>query len=130
SVTSATLELQPSEKLTDSPPLTTTTLQFEPNVTIIRASVLVRGNPQLSFQHNVGDDTITRNGGSWVKDGFQAKQRVEVFGSAVNNGTYHVKSVTDSVLTLDSAYVLVSVGLTGNPQLTFADTSPAENDTI
>ena len=78
---------------------------------------------------DAGDaDTITRSGGSWIDDGFEAGQTIRIVNSANgNDGTYEIAVVTDNVLTLVSGDNLnneVSTATTlevaGN-WLTFAD---------
>ncbi len=127
-VSNAELLLDPIELLKDSPDAPGDPVEpaSETGVTIFRASVQIRHNPELTFEHG-GSDTITRADGSFVHDGFEVGQSIEVYGSAVNNGVYTVTGLTDTVMTV--AEDLVSVGLTDDPELTFSDTG-GENDTI
>lgn len=62
----------------------------------------MQGNPtDVDF---AADDTITRNTGSWVTDGFRVGQDVTISGSASNNGSKGtVTNVTATVLTLSAS---------------------------
>ena len=53
----------------------------------------------LTFGNSPSGNTITRNAGSWVADGFVAGETIAVSGSD-NAGTYTVQGITDSTLTL------------------------------
>lgn len=58
------------------------------------------GEHSLTFA-NAGD-TITRNRGNWLNDGFRVGDSVTITGTAgaTNDGTFVVATVTDTVLTL------------------------------
>src|SRR5262249_17260450 len=45
-------------------------------------------------------DTITRSGGSWINDGFMVGDTITVTGTASSDGTYHIASMSATVLTL------------------------------
>lgn len=61
------------------------------------------------FDDNGSDpDTITKVGGGLILAGFEPGDVVVVQGSASNDGTYTVESVTDTVLTLSSSDALTS----------------------
>jgi hypothetical protein len=49
------------------------------------------------------DDTITRNAGSWVTDGFKVGMTITIDGTASNDGDHVVTVVTASVLTVSSS---------------------------
>ncbi|MBW8381747.1 MAG: hypothetical protein K0M69_04360, partial [Youngiibacter sp.] len=51
-------------------------------------------------------DTITRASGSWFIDGFEAGQAITVAGTALNNGAYEIKKVTETELILMQNYEL------------------------
>lgn len=58
-------------------------------------------NTALTFADNgTNPDTITRATGSWIADGFKAGQIITVEGSASNNKTLTIESLTASTLTL------------------------------
>ena len=69
-------------------------------------------------------DSITRNTGSWIADGFEPGLAIVVTGAVNNNGTYEIKSVTDSKLTLLQSYGL------NNEIKTGASVTADTNDTI
>ncbi len=102
-------------------------------------TVAMTGTGKLTFADNASSetdtrDTITRDNGSWVTDGFRAGQKITIEGSAGNDGTYTIAEVTASTLTLAQDAVLTNETLTrhvmsGSPVLTFADNGAAA-DTI
>ncbi|KKM80420.1 hypothetical protein LCGC14_1340050 [marine sediment metagenome] len=47
-------------------------------------------------------DTITRAAGSWIDDGVRPEDEIAFTGTASNNFTYRVRSMTATVLTLES----------------------------
>ncbi len=101
--------------------------------------VAMTGAGTLTFADNASSqtdtrDTITRDSGSWVTDGFRAGQKITIEGSVGNDGTYTIAEVTASTLTLAQDAVLTNETLTrhvmsGSPVLTFADNGAAA-DTI
>lgn len=71
------------------------------------------GFPQLTFD-NTGSNTITRDEGSWIDDGFVTGQTIQIVNTVDNNGTYTVTgSVTATVLTVVEA-VAVEIALAAN----------------
>ncbi len=71
---------------------------------IVTATVLGEGKTgpmsTIAF-HNTNPDTITRSdAGSFITDGFEADEQILVEGSANNDGSYIVSSVTADTLTL------------------------------
>ncbi len=58
------------------------------------------GAPSLAFA--AAGDTITRDAGSWLDDGFAAEMTVRVTGTTSNNVTGELGGVTDLVLTFAS----------------------------
>lgn len=61
------------------------------------------GNPALTFlEVGVTGDTITRATGSWITDGFAVGDYVKVTGSASNNVTGEIASLSATVITLGS----------------------------
>lgn len=69
------------------------------------AGCAVVGSPSLVFAEvGAGSDTITRNRGSWLTDGFRVGDLITATGSVSNNVTgAEVTGVTATVLTLGSA---------------------------
>ena len=66
--------------------------------------VSLTGSPSLTFAPATGGgETITRSTGSWITDGFQAGQTINVVGTADSNSTYTIVSVTPGVLTVTSS---------------------------
>ena len=115
--------------LTGEPELT-----FADNATTANLSfkdATLSGNPTLTFTDNGSDgDTITRASGSWIADGFDLDQSIQVSGSAGNDGTYQIGSIsTDgATLTLDFQDTLsdepnaAGIAVTGQDTLTRNDT--------
>ncbi len=66
----------------------------------------VKGNPQIAFV-NSNPDTITRDAGSFVSDGFKVGMTLTVSGSDSNDGTYTIATVAALTLTLDAGDTLV-----------------------
>lgn len=60
--------------------------------------------PTLTFA-NVAE-TITRNRGSWLDDGFRVGDTVTISGTASNDGTGVIQTLTALVMTLDTGDVL------------------------
>lgn len=77
---------------------TVITLDTEDLVAEVAATCTVVGGPTLTFA--ASGDTITRNRGSWLTDGFRPGDSVTVSGSASNNTTLAAVTVTALVLTL------------------------------
>lgn len=92
-----------------------------------RDRVAMVGAPELTFAE-VGPtgDTITRDVGSWVTDGFQVGDWVTITGTASNNVSGKVTTVTATVLTLDTtdleAETIEDAGVrvTAEPSFTFS----------
>ena len=56
------------------------------------------------FTFTATADTITRDQGSWIDDGFKLGDTIKaVTTSATNDGTYTVSNITDTVLTCSGA---------------------------
>lgn len=95
--------------------------------------VALVGSTQLTFAEvGATGDTITRATGSFTTDGFQNGDFIRVTGSASNNVSGKVTTVTGTVLTLDTtdlaAEVLASGGhITSEPAFTFATTTITRN---
>lgn len=79
---------------------TVMTLGTEDLAAEVSANCTVVGRATLTFA-NTGE-TITRNRGSWLADGFRAGDSVTITGtdSATNDGTFVVSTVTALVMTL------------------------------
>jgi len=94
------------------------------------------GSPQLTFAEvGATGDTITRDTGSWVTEGFAVGDLITVAGTASNNFTdAKITAVSATVLTLDTqdlAAEVISSGVTvvGSEELLFAEVG-ATGDTI
>ncbi len=68
------------------------------------------GAPTLTFANVGSADTITRNTGSWIADGFEDGDDVLVKFSASNNGLKTIVSRTATVITLGVADPLTNEG--------------------
>lgn len=78
---------------------------------VVQILALLTENPELTFSDNgTSPDTITRATGSWIADGFQTGQLINVDGTEINDDSYRVASVTDTVLTLAPEAVLFDQG--------------------
>jgi hypothetical protein len=84
---------------------TVITLDTEDLAAEVTSNATVVGRPTLTFAEvGASGDTITRNRGSWVADGFRAGDVLAVTGTASNNVTAApVTTVTPLVLTLGAA---------------------------
>jgi hypothetical protein len=96
------------------------------------------GTPTLTFAEVGGTgDTVTRNSGSWLADGYVVGDTVTFTGTALNNVSGPVAGVTDAVLTFgttDLAAEVIAVqpggvASTSYPTITFAEVG-ATGDTI
>lgn len=80
---------------------------------------------------DAGADTITRNTGSWVDDGFLVGQSVTIAGSASNNGVKGVLSaVTATVLTLPASPGLSAEANVNGASLTITGVGPGDLDFV
>lgn len=92
--------------------LNTTDLVNEGPVT-----VTVTAEPTLTFGDNgASPDTITRNRGSWLDDGFRVGDSITITGTASNNVTKTITALTATVLSVATASfaaeVIGSIGVT------------------
>ncbi len=71
------------------------------------AGFTLQGAPSVTFA-DADPDTITRAAGDWAADGFRAGDVIVVSGTASNDGTFVVATVTALVLTLVSADTLTA----------------------
>jgi len=72
------------------------------------------GSPALTFAAS-GPDTITRDSGSWIDDGFRAGMRVLIVRSDSNDDSWLlIASVSALVLTFDASVSLVAEGPTAD----------------
>jgi hypothetical protein len=61
----------------------------------------LRGNPKLTFKDNELDpDTIVREEGNWVLDGFKVGHIIEVNNSGDNAGNFTIDAIDQRGLTL------------------------------
>jgi hypothetical protein len=67
------------------------------------AGVSITSEPTLTFAEAGDADTITRNRGSWLDDGFRAGDIITITGTASNNVTGPIATVTSSVITMTDA---------------------------
>ncbi len=88
-----------------------------PLATMSKVAVNMTGSPTLTFAEVGGTgDTITRSAGSWISDGFQVGDTFTVAGSASNNVTGPIETLSALVITLDT--------------LDLADEGPVSNCTV
>jgi hypothetical protein len=99
----------------------------------IGPAVTISGTPNITFS-DTNPDTIVRDTGSWITDGYIDQMTLDITGSASNNGTgiYTVDSVTATTITLIAGNTVVAEGpsagisITGNPSNN-NPASPTEN---
>lgn len=71
-------------------------------------SATMTGNPLLTITAVAsGADTITRDSGSWIVDGFTIGQSITLLGTANNDGAYIIKSVSADTIEVSDGDVLV-----------------------
>jgi len=93
-VTATALTLSANDRLTDE------TLSEGVSVSEVQA-YLWSTSPGLVFAENgAAPDTITRNSGSWIADGFVAGMTIDVSGTAANDNFYTIASISADGLTL------------------------------
>jgi hypothetical protein len=106
-----------------------------PAAVMTRSQVRMTGAPTLTFAEVGGTgDTIARSAGSWIADGFAVGDTITVAGSASNNVTGPIASLTDLVITLGATDLVAEgpvagVSVVGTPTLTFAEVG-ATGDTL
>lgn len=106
-----------------------------PQAALSKNKTTMTGAPTLTFAEvGASGDTITRSAGSWIADGFAVGDIITVAGSASNNITGPIASLTATVITLGTTD-LVDEGpvggcsVVGYEGLTFAEVG-ASGDTI
>ncbi len=82
------------------------------DIWIMNAGTFVDGGGDLTFAITV--ETITRTTGSWLNDRIFAHGEITISGTASNNGTFRVRTVTDLVITLDLAEDLSAEVIAGS----------------
>lgn len=83
------------------------------------------GNPALTFA-DANPDTILRAAGSWITDGFAGGQVIGVTGSASNNDSFTIASLTATLITLIASDTLVAEGPTANITVTATSSGAGE----
>lgn len=98
-----------------------------PLAALSRTSVRMTGSPTLTFAEvGASGDTITRSSGSWIADGFQVGDLITVAGSASNNVSGKIASLSATVITLGTTDLanegpVSNCTVIGEPSLTFAN---------
>lgn len=89
------------------------------------SGVRITGEPTLTFAEvGATGDTITRNRGSWIADGFRVGDSITVSGSASNNVTGALAGVSALVLTMGSTDLAAEVIGSSAVALTAGETIP------
>ncbi len=104
---------------------TVITLGAEDLAAEVTAVASVKGYPTLTFAEVGGTgDTITRNRGSWLADGFRVGDKIAVTGTVSNNitATQGLTAVTALVLTLNSDDLAAEVIRTQSVTITAGQT--------
>lgn len=109
----------------------------QPIARMSHAYARMTGTPTLTFAEVGGTgDTVTRDAGSWLADGFVVGDTITFAGTASNNVTGVIAALSATVVTFGTtdltAEVISSalgVTATGGPTLTFAEVG-ATGDTI
>lgn len=112
-------------------------LDRQPIARMSQVVARLTGTPTLTFAEVGGTgDTVTRDTGSWTADGFVAGDTIVFAGTASNNVTGVIASLSATVVTfgttdLAAEVISVATGVTavGGPTLTFAEVG-ATGDTI
>jgi hypothetical protein len=77
---------------------------------VISSGVTVVGSSALTFAEvGVTGDTITRSSGSWITDGFAVGDTIAITGTALNNITGVIASLTSTVLTFGTEDLVAEV---------------------
>jgi hypothetical protein len=105
-----------------------------PYATMSKDRRVMTGSPSLTFAEVGGTgDTITRATGSWLADGFAVGDVITVTGTASNNVTGPIASLSATVITLDTTDLAAEVTsvatVVADPGLTFAEVG-GTGDTI
>lgn len=106
-----------------------------PLATAAKVTKRMSGNPNLTFAEvGASGDTITRDAGSFIAEGFAIGDTITVSGSASNNVTGAITGVSALVLTMGTTDLtpegpVSNVTITGSPTMTFAEVG-ATGDTI
>ncbi|MBU4038029.1 MAG: hypothetical protein KKA35_16535, partial [Proteobacteria bacterium] len=84
------------------------------------------GGASLNFNLAGSSDTISRDWGSWVEDGFTAGQFIAVLGSGGNDGIYQIQTVSDTALTLADDLLMEQIDISAKVMVIddFAATKP------
>ena len=127
-ITATTITLNATTQLGNEIDLPSSTVTATKTVA---GDTTVNGGALLSF--GTAYNTIKRSAGDWLADGFAAGQTLVVTGTAYNNGSYTIKSVTATTVTLIESLKGNTVGtktatnvtaqhyiMTGNPKLNFS----------
>lgn len=106
----------------------------EPFAQMSTVSKSMQGAPSLTFAEvGASGDTITRATGSWITDGFAVGDTIIVTGSALNNITAVIASLSATVITLGTedlvAEVTAVASIVASTSITFAEVG-ASGDTI
>jgi hypothetical protein len=68
------------------------------------SGVSITSEPTLTFADNgAGEDTLTRNRGSWLNDGFRVGDSITITGTASNNVTKVITGVTATTINVATA---------------------------
>ena len=90
------------------------------------SGVRITGEPTVTFAEvGATGDTITRNRGSWVSDGFRSGDTITVSGTASNNVSGAAATVTATVITLGSTDLAAEAIGSYSVTLTAGETIPA-----
>lgn len=106
-----------------------------PDASLSNDRVVMTGSPTLTFTEvGATGDQITRSTGSWLADGFVAGDTITVSGSASNNVTGTINSLSATVISLDATDLADEAAVpdctvTAVPTITFAEVG-ATGDTI
>lgn len=90
------------------------------------SGVRITGEPTVTFAEvGATGDTITRNRGSWISDGFRSGDTITVSGTASNNVSGATTTVTATVITLGSTDLAAEAIGSYVVTLTAGETIPA-----
>ena len=78
----------------------------------------------MTFTPAAAGDSITRDAGSWLADGFRAGETIRLAGTGANDGVYTIAQITAARLTFTSANKLLTGTATAAPATVVATAEP------
>jgi len=76
-------------------------------------SATMTGSPSITFSDAGANDTIVRDSGDFLADGFITQMSITVSGAVSNNGSFTIQTVTTTTITTTAADTLTNEGPIG-----------------